>query len=138
MILRHPMSEESKMPAVFGVLCLIATIWSAVRSQIVYRSIIESFPPQFQDDWTSRFAFSVYALEPSTPLPLQRDYINSLWGGCVAFLCASLAFFSAGNLVFGCFTLASFFWTVFHTIKSWMTYQANCNRAVSQHIEEQE
>jgi hypothetical protein len=124
------------MPAVFGVVCLIAMIWSAVRYQIVYNRVVELMPPQFQDDLTSRYALPVYALDPSTPLPLQQDYLNSQWAGCVAMLCASLALFSAQNNVFGCFCLAVFVWAVFHTMKSWKTYKQNCNRTASQQAEE--
>lgn len=116
------------MAAVFFVVSAMAGIWSAIRYEIVYRSVVDSFPPQFQDDLTSRYAFPVYVLSPSTPLPLQADYVNSLWGSCVVCLCVSLGFFSSQNVVFGCFVLAGFFWTLFSTFKSWKTYRQNCNR----------
>jgi hypothetical protein len=125
------------MNAVFFVLSAIAAIWSAVRYQIVYRSVVDSFPPQFQDDLTSRYAFPVYALSPSTPLPLQAEYMKSLWGGCVSFLCVSLGFFSSQNVVFGGFCLAGFFWVVFSTLKSWKTFKENCNRASTRRDKEQ-
>jgi hypothetical protein len=121
------------MSATFFVIGAIAMIWSVVKSQIVYRSVVDSLPPQFQDDLTSRYAFSVYALEPSTPLSLQAEYVKSLYGGCVAFLCVSLGCFSAGNIAFGGFFLFGFFWSVFYTIKSRKTYNENCRRAESQH-----
>ncbi len=52
------------MGAIFAVLGLIAAIWSIVRYQIVYNSLIESFPTQFQDPLTSRYAFPVIVLSP--------------------------------------------------------------------------
>ena len=125
------------MAAVFFVMGGMAMIWSAVRSQVVYRSIVDSFPPQFQDDYTSRYAFSVYALAPSTPLPLQAEYMKALWAGCACMLCVALGCFALPNVVWGCFILAGFFWAVFSTFKSWKTYRENCNRAVSQNDEEQ-
>jgi hypothetical protein len=116
------------MAAVFFVAGAIALIWSAVRYQIVYRSLIDSFPPQFQDDLTSRYAFPVLALSPSTPLPLQADYMKTLWGSCAGFLCISLGFFVSQNVPFGFLCLLGFFWAVFSTLKSWKTYKENYNR----------
>src|SRR3981189_2379807 len=97
-IRRHRGQEERRMVALFAVGCGMAVIWSAIRYQFVYRSVRDSFPPQFQDDLTSRYAFPVLVLSPSTPLPLQAEYVNALWGGCVAVLCVSLCFFSLGEL----------------------------------------
>jgi hypothetical protein len=90
-------SEGNSMAAVFAVGCALAAIWSLVKYQTVYRSLIESFPPQFQDPLTSRYAFPVLALSHSTPLSLQEDYVKSLVAFCVAFLCLSLCFFSSSN-----------------------------------------
>jgi hypothetical protein len=61
------------MAAVFIVLSVIAGVWSAVTSEIIYRKLIDTFPPQFQENvdsslpdflgvQTSRYAFHVYAL----------------------------------------------------------------------------
>ena len=111
------------MAAVFGIGCGIALIWSAVRSQIVYNSLLDSFPPQFQDPLTSRYAFSVLVLTPSTPLPLQAEYVKSLWGGCVAFLCLALCFFSLNQLIVGCVGLLVFFASVAYALKSRKTYK---------------
>lgn len=121
--------EEGRMAAVFFVAGAIALIWSAVRYEIVYRSLVDSFPAQFQDDLTSRYAFPVLALSPSTPLPLQADYMKALWGSCVGCLCISLGFFAFGNVPFGCLLLLGFIWAVFSTMKSWKTYKENCNRS---------
>ena len=116
------------MVAVFVVGAFLAMLWCLVRSQIVYHSIKDSFPPQFQDPLMSRYAFSVYALEPSTPLSLQAEYVKSSVAACVACLCASLAFFSVQQVVIGCLLLVVFFVSFFSTIKSWKTYKENCNR----------
>jgi hypothetical protein len=92
--------------------------------------LVDSFPSQFQDDPTSRYAFPVLALQPSTPLPLQAEYVKASWGGCVAVLCVSLCFFSIQEPIVGCVVLVVFFASVFLAIKGWRTYQENCNRVV--------
>ena len=124
------------MAAVFFVMGGMAMIWSGVRSEVVYRSIVDSFPPQFQDAYTSRYAFPVYALAPSTPLPLQVEYMKALGAGCVCMLCVAQGFFALPNVPFGCLILVGFLWSIFSTIKSWKIYKENCNRAVNQRDEE--
>jgi len=119
------------MAAVFFVMAATAGILSAIRYQIVYHSLVDSFPLQFQDDLTSRYAFPVLVLSPSTPLSLQADYMRASWGSCVCCLCVSLGFFLSQNIAFGCFVLVGFFWAVFRTIKSWKTYKENSNRTAN-------
>ena len=102
--------------------------WSGVRYEIVYRAVVDSFPPQFQGPETSRYAFPVLVLSPSTPLSLQADYLKSLLGGCVTFLCLSLCFFSLGQLAVGCIIFAVFLRSIFYAIKSWKTYRQNRDR----------
>lgn len=121
------------MAAVFVVGCGMAMLRSIVKYQIVYHALIDSLPPQLP----SGFAFPVYALNPSTPLPLQAEYVKSLWGGCVAFLCVSLCFFSLQELVVGCVFLAVFFASVVSAFKSWKTYKENCNQAAAQSDKEE-
>jgi hypothetical protein len=77
---------EEDMPAVFGVACFIAMFWSPARYQFAYNSVVDSRRPQFQDDLTSRYAFPVYVLEPSTPLQVQAEYMKSMWGSCAGAL----------------------------------------------------
>lgn len=120
------------MAPLFFAIGVIAAIWSAVRSQVIYRQLIDSFAPQFQDELTARYAFHVYALSPSTPLPLQAEYMKVLYCGCVCPLCISLGFFSLGNVVFGCFVLIGFVLGAFSTFKPWKTRRANCGRANAQ------
>jgi hypothetical protein len=124
------------MAALFGVLCVMVMIWSALRYQFASRSLIDSLPPQFQDDLTSRYAFSVYVLEPSSPLPLQAEFMSAMWGSCVALLCLSLCFFSLHNILFGCVITAGTVWVVVSTFRSWKIYKANCDR-VGRHPEEE-
>jgi len=116
---------------VFIVLGIVVGIWSGVKYQIVYNSVVESFPPQSQDPYTSRYAFPVLALSHSTPLSLQADYVRSLAGFCVFTLCISLSLFSFQQMIFGGVCLIGVFISVFSTIKSWKTYKENCNRAVA-------
>jgi hypothetical protein len=118
--------------AVFIVVGLLAAVWSIVEYQTVYNSLIESFPPQFQDPLASRYAFPVLAIGPSTPLSLQGDYVKSLQGFCVLSLCISLSFFAFQQMIIGCLFSVVFFVTVFSMVKSWKTYKENCNRAVAQ------
>src|SRR6267378_8681417 len=121
--------EERRVGVVFAVMGFIAAIWSIAKYQIVYNSLKESFPPQFQDPLTSRYAFPVLALSPSTPASLQADYVKSLEGFCVLSLCISLSFFSFQQVIIGCLFLVFFFVSVFSMVKSWKTYKENCNRA---------
>ena len=121
------------MAAVFVVGCGIAMIWSAFKYLIVYRALVDSIPPQL----SARYAVPVYALSPSTPLPLQAEYVKSAWGGCVAFLCVSLCFFSLQELAVGCVSLVVFGVSAISAIRSWKTYKENCNRAVAQDDKEE-
>jgi hypothetical protein len=105
------------MVGLFAVLCGIAAIWSGIRYHFVYRSIVDSFPPQFQGEPTSHYAFPVLALNPSTPLSLRAEYVKASWGGCVAFLCVSLCFFSIGEVIVGCLGLIVFIVYVFRAIR---------------------
>ena len=110
----------------------ITLIWSAFLYQTVYYSLIESFPLEFQNSLTSRYAFPEIALSPSTPLALQANYIRSLIGFCVAalgFTLFSIFFFeqSVPRLL----TLMIFFGIAFSTFKSWKAYKANCNRKLT-------
>jgi hypothetical protein len=124
------------MNVVFFVMGAMAMIWSTIRYHFVYRSIVDSFAPQFQDELSARYAFSVFALDAPTPLPLQAEYMKSLWGGCTAFLCVSLGFFASRNVIFGSFLLVGFCWATFHTIQSWKIYKENCRRAESGSVED--
>src|SRR3954451_17140104 len=116
------------MPAVFGVVCFIAMIWSAVKYQIVSNRVVELMPPQFQDDLTSRYALAVYALYPSTPLPLQAEYVKSLGGGCIAMLFFFLCLASSGQALGSWLALGGFVMIAISTFQSWKTYRTNCNR----------
>jgi hypothetical protein len=117
--------------AVFVVGAFVAAIWSIVIYQNVYNSVIELFPQQSQDPFTSRYASPVLARSPSTPLSLQADYVKSLSGFCVVFLCISIVFFSIQQVIIGYLSLGVFLVSVLSTIKSWKTYKANCNRSVA-------
>jgi hypothetical protein len=117
------------MTTVFIVITIVAGLISAVKYQIVYNAVIDSLPPQFQDPHTSRYAFPVYALTPSTPLPLQGQYVQSQISGSVMLLSVSLALLSAHQFVFGCLLLCAIGACIPSGIKSWKTYRQNCERA---------
>ena len=116
------------MAALFFAVGAIAGIWSAVRFQILYRQLVDSSPPQFQDQLTSRYAFSVYALDPSTPLPLQAEYMKCQYAGCGCVLAISLGLFSLGNIPVGCLVLLGFLLGVFWTFRPWKTCEENRRR----------
>jgi hypothetical protein len=116
------------MAAVFVVGAAMAFIWTAVKYQMVYRSVIDSLPPQLP----SRYAFPAYALSPSTPLPLQAEYVKSLWGGSVGFLCISLCFFSLQEFGAGCAAFAVFCWCAVYAVKARKVYMENCSQALAQ------
>lgn len=124
------------MAPLFFSVGAIALIWSGVRSEVLSRKLVDSFPPQFQDDLSSRYAFSVFALSPSTPLELQAEYMKCQCAGCAGFLCISLGFFFAQNIPAGGLVLLGFMLGVFWTFRSWKTYQENCNRTTDEHEEQ--
>jgi Ca2+/Na+ antiporter len=130
--IRDLVDQEEIMGAVFGVLTLIAGIWTIVLSQRVDNSAIEFLPPQFQDPLSSRYALPGLALSHPMPLSLQAEYIKSQKVSCVAVLCGALTLFSFHQIVFGCLALAAFFVCVFRTIKSSKIYQQNCSRVLAQ------
>jgi hypothetical protein len=118
--------------ALFGVLTLIAVIWSIVVYHRVYNSVRELLPPQFQDDLNSRYAFPVWALSHPTPLSVQAEYVRLVKGTCVAVFCGALTLLSSYQIVFGCLALVAFAVSVFSAIKASKTYEQNCNRAPAQ------
>jgi hypothetical protein len=124
------------MYAAFFVLGGFIGLWAGIRNHIVYLKIRHTFPPQFQDDLSSKFAFGVYAVSHSTPLPLQTEYLKSKAWACVSFLSVSLGFFILGNIRFGCVCLLAFIVIAYSTMKDWKTYKENGIRAQSQQVEE--
>ncbi|WP_375775793.1 hypothetical protein ACE103_28645 [Bradyrhizobium sp. ma5] len=124
------------MSVAFFAVAAIVAIWSAVKSEVIRRELVDAFPPQFQDFDMSRYALHTYALAPSTSLPLQAEYMKTMYGGCAAALSGSLGFFAAGNVAFGCFVLIGFSWAAYQTFKSWKTYRTNCGLEVDQRDKE--
>jgi len=117
------------MATVFFVLGGFLLLVCAIRTQFVYRAIIDTLPPQYQDDWTSRYAFSVYALEPTTPLEVQAEWVKAMGLSCPACLSLALGFFALGNAVFGCFALLVFVVAVHRALKGWQAYNSNLERS---------
>jgi hypothetical protein len=105
-----------------------AVLWSAFKYQTTYVALIDSLPSQFQDGLNSRYAFPEYVLRPSTPLPLQAEYVKSQIGFSFATLGFSLLCFLHEKNAVGLVLLIMFFGFSILTIKSWKTYQANLNR----------
>ncbi|GKQ52856.1 hypothetical protein [Bradyrhizobium sp. Ce-3] len=80
------------MSVVFFAVAAIVAIWSAVKSEVIRRELVDAFLPQFQDYDMSRYALHTYAFAPSTPLSLQAEYMKMLCGGCAAALSGSPGF----------------------------------------------
>ena len=126
------------MGAVFSLLAAITVIYSLVKYWPIRRYLIATRPQYVRGNWVVRFfSFNARALEPSTPLPLQADYMKSLWAGCVALLFMTLSSFAGGDLFSGGFinvlldvvVLVLCVWELVATIKSWRKYRENCDRA---------
>ncbi|WP_456624020.1 MULTISPECIES: hypothetical protein [unclassified Bradyrhizobium] len=123
------------MAALFTVLTGMALIWSIVTYFRVYNAVREHLPPQFQDDESSRYAFSVWALRHPTPLPVQAEYVRFVKGSNAAILCGALASLSSGQpvlMVLGSVWLAAFLYGVFSAIRCSRIYEQNCKRAEAQ------
>jgi hypothetical protein len=128
--------EERTLQVAFFVLGGYLGMWGGIRNHIVYLKIKDTFPEQFDDELFSRFAFGVYAISRSTPLPLQTEYMKSMGWGCVSFLSMSLGFFISGNIPFGCLCLLASLAIASSIMKDWKAYKENCSRAESQQTKE--
>ena len=122
---------------ILAIATAVAVLWSILKYQTAYVALIDSLPPQFQDGLSSKFAVPEYVLQPSTPLALQGEYVKAQIGSSFATLGISLLCFLHEKLIAGSIVLVIFFWFTALTIKSWKTYQANCNRRTSGDEEEQ-
>jgi hypothetical protein len=116
------------MAAVFGVICAIAAIWSIFKYSKIQSALLDKLPLQFQDGLNSRYAVPVYALEPSTPLSVQADYVTLLAVGCIAMICFALACLFAGQMAGALLAGLGSVAVIASTIKAWRTYRNNCNR----------
>ncbi|MGJ4884744.1 hypothetical protein [Bradyrhizobium sp. HKCCYLR1023] len=103
---------------------------AAIHTHSVYRAILDTLPPQFQDEWTSRYAFSVYALAPTTPLDVQASYVKAMVLSCPACLSISFGFFAAGNVVLGCLAMLAFVIATYRALQGWRTYKSNLDRPI--------
>jgi hypothetical protein len=128
---------ERRVTALFAISCVAAFIWSALQTRAVHNALIDTFPPEFKDNLTEKFAFHVIALSPATPLSVQADYLNSQMVGCFGILCFSLAFFSAGEVFGGWLALGAFFMSAISIVKAWKTYKENCNRKLARDDQEE-
>jgi hypothetical protein len=109
---------------------IIATLgWSAFKYFSVFSALEGSFPPEWRDTVTAPFALDRIALDPSTPLRIQADYMTYLVGGCLAVLFITLLVFSVGETRGGCLFLAISAICMASTIKSAVTYWKNRKHA---------
>jgi len=123
--------------ALFAIPCVAAFIYAAWRNQAVHYALIDSFPPELKDEMTAKVALHAIALRPSTPLPVQADYVNSLVAGAFAMLCFSLTLFSLGEVFGGWLALIMSLISAVLTIKSWWTYNENRSRVAARDDQEE-
>jgi hypothetical protein len=119
------------MTLVLSFAILAAFGWSAFKYFSAFSALEDSFPPEWRDSITARFALASVALNPSTPLPIQADYVASLAGGCLAVLFITLLAFSVGETRGGWLFFAIFAVCVASTIKSAMKYFRNRKHGVA-------
>jgi hypothetical protein len=106
-------------------------LWSIYKYQTTYAALLGSLPPQFQDGSNSRFAFPEWVLRPSTPLPLQSDYVKSQAGFCLVTLGIAMLCLLSGKTEIGAMVLAMLAAFSALTIKSWKLFRANKTRFAS-------
>ncbi|WP_049823290.1 hypothetical protein [Bradyrhizobium sp. WSM2254] len=116
------------MAVFLGVICALATIWSALKYFEIQSALSDTLPLQFRDGLNSRYAIPIYALEPSTPLAVQAEYVKSLAGGSVALTCFALACLFAGQMPGVLLASVGAIAVTISTIKSWKTYRQNGDR----------
>jgi hypothetical protein len=124
--------------AILLILCIAAFLWAWFLQNEVDDALSRLLPPEFAEGITRRFTPSVFALSPSTPLSVQKDYVNVLVAGSFAMLCLSLIVFSNGEVLGGWLMFGIFLVSVFSTFKAWKTYKENCNRPPASHEQEEE
>jgi hypothetical protein len=117
------------MTAVLTFAIIAAFGWAAFNYFSVSSALKESMPPEWRGTITERFAIESFALNPSTPPPIQTDYMASLVGGCLAVLFLTLLVFSVGETKGGWLFLAILALCVASTVKSAMKYWKNRKRA---------
>ena len=116
------------MTGLFAILCVGFALYAYGQQEMAHRAIIGSYPPEFRGGITEKFVLWGDGLNPSTPLPVQKNYFNSIWAGTAAMLFFSLALFSSGETFGGWLTGAGCLAGAVSTIKSWWTYKENCNQ----------
>jgi hypothetical protein len=119
---------EAKLTVLFAIFCVAFAAYAYQQQEMAHRALIESYPPEFKGGLSERFVLWGVGLSSSTPLPVQANYLNSIWAGTVAMLFFSLALFSYGETFGGWLAMAFVLVGVVSTIKSWRTYKQNCSQ----------
>jgi hypothetical protein len=120
------------MTQALAVAAVVAFCWTIFKGGSAQAAIVDFLPPELRDGLTSRFAASEYAFRPSTPLPVQADFLHAAWGFCLATLFASLAFFSVPDVVPGCIALFLCLVGLVDAIRSQKAYRKSRRRVESQ------
>ena len=121
----------------FAFAAFASLFWAGYKYESVRSELVDSFPPEFQDEVASRFALRHYALRPSTPLRLQADYVASLIGGCLMGFFLLLLVLSAGDARASWVFLAVLLIGIASTVKPVRTYLKNRSRAMTGHESDQ-
>jgi hypothetical protein len=93
--------------------------------EAAHRAVIKNYPSEFRGNMTERFVLSEIGMDSSTPLPVQANYMKSMWAGTAAMLFFALTLFSIDQSFGGWLGMIFFLIVAASTVKSWMTYQKN-------------
>ena len=116
------------MTALFSILCVAFVVYAYQQQETAHRAMIGSYPPEFRGGSLERFVLWGDGFSPLTPLPVQANYLNSIWAGTAAMFFFSLALFSFGETFGGWLGMAICLVLVVSAIKSWRTYKDNRNQ----------
>jgi hypothetical protein len=106
-------------------------IYAYLQQEVANRALIGSYPLEFREGLPEKFLLWGMGLSPLTPLPVQANYLNSIWAGTLAMFFFSLTLFSLGEAFGGWLAMFGFSIGVVSTISSWMTYKKNCKHKVA-------
>jgi len=114
--------------ALFAIPCVAVFVYAICQYQIADSALKELVPPELKEGLVEKFVLGGLGLSPSTPLPIQTNYMNALWAGTVAMLCFSLTLFSMGEAFGGWLAFGAFLIMIVFTLRSWSTYRENRRR----------
>ena len=113
------------MIVVLAFASFAALLWAGFKYYAVYFALVDSFPPEWRNTSTERFAIDQFALSPSTPLAVQADYVESQFAGCLGVFVLWLLLFFVDQTNKHWLVLAGFVVVAASTIRSARLYWKN-------------